>query len=94
MEKKVYLKDVGEVVLRRSERARRISIRITPAGKVTVTVPFLTGWNKAAFSGTEEGVGEKDAHTPGETPACSTGISSGRKHPDTQFPARSSPCRR
>ncbi len=47
MEKIIYLKEVGEVVLRKSRRARRVSIRITPAGRVTVTIPFYSGWNTA-----------------------------------------------
>ena len=47
MEKNFFLEDVGEVILRKSKRARRTSIRITPDGKVTVTIPALSGWNSA-----------------------------------------------
>ncbi len=47
MEKIIYLKETGEVLLRKSRRARRISIRITPAGRVTVTVPYYSGWDTA-----------------------------------------------
>ena len=44
MEKTIYTKEIGDVTLRRSRRARRVSIRITRAGKVTVTLPHYSGW--------------------------------------------------
>ncbi len=47
MEKIHYLKETGEVRLRKSKRARRISIRITPAGKVSVTLPWYGTWDAA-----------------------------------------------
>ena len=47
MEKTYYLKEIGEVLLRKSRRARRISIRITPGEKVTVTLPWYGDWNTA-----------------------------------------------
>ncbi len=45
MEKIISVKEVGDVVLRRSRRARRVSIRINAAGRVTVTLPYYSGWN-------------------------------------------------
>jgi predicted metal-dependent hydrolase len=47
MEKNIFLEEVGEVRLRKSNRAHRISIRITPGGRVTVTIPAHSGWNAA-----------------------------------------------
>ncbi len=46
-EKKILVRDVGEVTFRRSRRARRVSIRISSDGKVQVTVPYRGSWEKA-----------------------------------------------
>ena len=43
MNEKIHIDQVlGEVTLRRSSRARRVSIRVHPVRGVVVTVPFLT----------------------------------------------------
>jgi len=47
MEKTIFIEDIGEVRLWKSSRARRVSIRITPGGQVTVTIPAHSGWNAA-----------------------------------------------
>ncbi len=41
MEKKYFLLDTGTVTLRKSYRAKRISIHISPGGKVSVVIPYI-----------------------------------------------------
>ncbi len=46
-EKRIVVHEIGEVIFRRSHRARRVSIRISPSGEVRVTVPFRSSWDTA-----------------------------------------------
>jgi predicted metal-dependent hydrolase len=46
-EKKIHLQDIGEVIVKRSTRARRVSIRIRPLGGVELVIPNDTDEKQA-----------------------------------------------
>lgn len=46
MEEKIYRDDdIGDIVLRRNARSRRVSVRVHPVRGVTVTVPYLVPYS-------------------------------------------------
>ena len=46
MDEKIYRDDdIGDIVLRRNARSRRVSVRVHPVRGVTVTVPYLVPYS-------------------------------------------------
>lgn len=46
-EKQVFFEDLGNVSLRKTQKAKNLRITVSPGKGITVSVPFLVSWNTA-----------------------------------------------
>jgi len=48
-ERELFFEGLGNIVFRKNPRARRLVIRVKPNGQVSVTIPYLVSYRRAAL---------------------------------------------